>query len=445
MIKNLLEFGTRHLVRGISRKSDLVVDKACGVWIWTVDGRKYMDLTTGIGVTSTGHNHPKVVKAVQAQAANLIHAQVNIVLHKPMLDLVTRLIPVMPSRELDSFFFTNSGAEAVENSIKLARTATKKQNIIVFTGSYHGRTIGTMALTTSNTIYKAGFGPLMTGVHVAPYPYCIKCPVHRSSPKTYSSTNCCSDPITQLQLLLKQQTAPQETAAVIVEPILGEGGYVAPPADFLGELRKICTKNNILLIADEVQCGFGRTGKMFAVEHYNVVPDILVMAKGIASGFPLSAIATRKELADTQTPGSMGGTYAGNAVSCAAASATLDVFKEEKILENHLNKIRSAQIFGLLKTTITPLFQSTTISLDIRGLGLMVGIEFQNAPPGFAAAITTEALEKHDLILLTTSIYETLRIIPPLNITKEEVEDGMQRLEKAVKSVVEKWRSEGKL
>ncbi|CAG8442857.1 9272_t:CDS:2 [Ambispora leptoticha] len=421
-IKNLLEISTRHLARGILRKSELVVDRARGVWIWTVDGKKYLDFTTGIGVTSTGHNHPKVVKAVQDQVANLIHGQVNIVLHKPMLDLITRLIPMMPSRELDSFFFANSGAEAVENSIKLARAATKKQNIIVFQGSFHGRTIGTLALTNSNTIYKAGYGSSMPGVHVAPYPYCIQCPAHQASPKTYNTTNCCSYPITQLQLLLKQQTAPQDTAAVLIEPILGEGGYVAPPANFLGEVRKICTENNILLIADEVQSGFGRTGKMFAVEHYNVVPDIMVMAKGIASGFPLSAIAARKELTDTQAPGSMGGTYVGNPVACAAASATLDVIKEEQLFEN-----------------------STKISVDIRGLGLMIGIEFQNAPPGFAAAITKEALEEHNLILLTAGISEILRLIPPLNVTKEEVEDGMQRFNKTVKSVVEKWRSEGKL
>ncbi|CAG8478647.1 10919_t:CDS:2 [Paraglomus brasilianum] len=430
--QQLAEYGRRHVTHGISRISSLVIERASGSWVYTVDGKKYLDFTTGIGVVSTGHCHPKVVKAVQEQAANLHHAQVNVAFHKPMLDLIGKLKPIMPSPELDSFFFANSGSEAVEAAIKVARYATKKQNVIVFQGSFHGRTIGAMSLTTSKTIYKTGFGPLMSGVHVAPFPYCLKCPAHYAAPDVYSIANCCNNSIDQVELVLKQQTAPQDTAAILIEPVLGEGGYVPPPNDFFKKLRDLCDRNNILLIADEVQSGFGRTGKMFAIEHYGVVPDIQVMAKGIASGFPLSAIVSKKELMDLQLPGSMGGTYTGNAVACAAAKATIEVFEEENIIDN-VNE-RSTQIFSLLKSKLPSLIPSS-MSVDIRGLGLMIGIEFINAPSGFVNAVMKEALEKHQLLLLTTSIYECIRLVPPLNISAEEAEDGVNRFLKAVESV----------
>ncbi|RHZ71191.1 hypothetical protein Glove_261g31 [Diversispora epigaea] len=431
----LAEFGARHIARGIGRVSNLVIDKAKGSWLWTVEGKKYLDFTTGIGVTSTGHCHPKVVKAVQEQAAKLNHAQVNIFYHKPMLDLIEKLKAVMPSSKLDTFFFWNSGAEAVEAAVKLARHSTKKQNIIVFQGSYHGRTIGTMSLTTSKTIYKANYGPLMPGVYVAPYPYCFNCPIYKKLPDKYNINNCCNDPIDQIEILLKQQTAPQETAAMLIEPILGEGGYVSPPNNFYKELKKLCEKNDILLITDEVQCGYGRTGKMFAIEHFGVVPDIMVMAKGIASGFPLSGIVSRKELMDKQPPGSMGGTYAGNVVSCAAAIATLEVFEEENLLRNV--DLRSSQILSLLDKKLKPLLPPQ-VNLDIRGLGLMIGIEFKGVPYGFASEVAKESLEKQDLIILTTSIYETIRLIPALNITEEEVVIGIKKLCKAVEMVVKR-------
>ena len=202
----------------------------------------------------------------------------------------------MPHKSLDTFFFWNSGAEAVEAAVKLARHATKKQNIIAMQGSYHGRTFGTMALTKSKTVYGEGYAPLMPGVFAVPFPYCAQCSISHQTDGKYGYENCCMDPILQLELLLKRETAPSDTAAIIIETVLGEGGYVPPPAGYLAKVREICDKNNILLIADEVQCGFGRTGKMFAIEHWDVRPDILVMAKGIANGFPLSGIVSRKEL-----------------------------------------------------------------------------------------------------------------------------------------------------
>ncbi|KAI9498395.1 pyridoxal phosphate-dependent transferase [Zychaea mexicana] len=420
----LAQFGKQHIAKGIGRSTELVLERAQGTYVYTVDGKKYLDLTTGIGVTSTGHNHPKVVKAVQDQAANLAHGQVNLFFHKPMLDLIERLQPKMPSPELDTFFFANSGAEAVENAVKLARHATKRQNIIVFQGSYHGRTFGTMGLTTSKTIYSAGFGPLMSGIHVAPFPYHQQWAIHKADPTQFDAEWCSQESLNQFETLLKQRSHPEDTAAVLIEPVQGEGGYVAPPASFLQGLRKICDKHGILLIADEVQSGFGRTGKMFAVEHSGVVPDILIMAKGIASGYPISGIVSKKELMDRQPAGSMGGTYSGNAVACAAAKATLDVFEEEKLIDNC--NARSEQFFSAFRSRI-PALLPKGVTADVRGLGLMIGIEFMGVPYGFAGKITAEAM-KLDTILMTTSIYETLRLIPPLNITKEETDLAIERV-----------------
>lgn len=432
-VSKLAQFGKKHIAHGIGRSTELVIEKAKGTYVYTTEGKKYLDLTTGIGVTNTGHCHPTVVKAVQEQAANLSHGQVNIFYQKPMLDLIDGLIPKMPSPKLDTFFFWNSGSEAVEAAVKVARHATKKQNIIVFQGSYHGRTFGTMALTTSKTIYSAGFSPLMPGVHVAPYPYFQQWAAHKADPEKFTADWCGEEALHQLEILLKQRSDPKDTAAILIEPVQGEGGYVVPPQNFLKGLRKICDKHNILLIADEVQSGFGRTGKMFAVEHFDVVPDILVMAKGIASGYPLSCIVSRKEIMDLQPPGSMGGTYAGNAISCAAAKATLQVFEEEKLLENC--NARSEQFFNGLKSKI-PALLPEGVTVDIRGKGLMIGVEFMGVPYGFASSIAAEAL-KLDTILLTTSIYETLRLIPPLNITKEETDLALEKVVASVAAAVE--------
>jgi 4-aminobutyrate aminotransferase len=307
--------GKQHLARGVGRMADIVMKRGQGSWIWTADNRKLLDFTSGIAVTNLGHCHPRVVEAAQKQVATLVHAQVNIGYHAPMLELTDRLLPLMP-KGLDSLFFATSGSEAVENAVKLARHATGKQNIMVMQGGYHGRTFGAMALTTSKTVYSAGFGPLMGGVKVVPFPYSLHGPIYNDE----QMSQWCLD---QVKLALKQQSAPSDTAAILLEPVLGEGGYVVPPKSFLQGLRRICDEHDILLIADEVQSGFGRTGEYFAIDgHFGVVPDILVMAKGIANGFPISGLASRKELTDRQPPGSMGGTYAGNAVACAAAIAT---------------------------------------------------------------------------------------------------------------------------
>ncbi len=314
--------------------------------------------------------------------------------------------------------------------MKLARHATKKQNIIVMQGSYHGRTFGTMAMTRSKTVYGEGFAPLMPGVFSVPFPYCAQCSIAKHSNGAYNYDNCCMDPLLQLELLLKRETAPSDTAAIFIEPVLGEGGYVPPPPHYLARLREICDKNNILLVADEVQCGFGRTGKMFAVEHWGVRPDILIMAKGIANGFPLSGIVSRRKLMDMQKPGTMGGTYAGNAVSCAAAVAVARAFEAEKILDNV--NARGAELRAMLDAAKADA-KTGGIIYDVRGLGLMLALECQPGH-GYASKIQAKCMDK-DMLVLTTSIYDTIRFIPPLNISKEDMAKGCQIIKEAIEEV----------
>lgn len=429
-LSKLSQFGTKHIAKGIGRLSTEVLESGSGSYVTTVEGRKMLDFTSGIGVTNLGHCHPAVTKAAQEQAGKLVHGQINIAFHRPYLQLIESLLPLMPHKSLDTFFFWNSGAEAVEAAVKLARQATKKQNIIVMQGSYHGRTFGTMSMTRSKTIYGEGFAPLMPGVFSVPFPYCKQCSVAKHSDGKYSFDNCCQDPVLQLELLLKRETAPSDTAAIFIEPVLGEGGYVPPPPGYLARVREICDKHNILLVADEVQSGFGRTGKMFAIEHWGVRPDILIMAKGIANGFPLSAIVSRKELMDLQKPGSMGGTYAGNAISCAAGVAVAKAFQEEKILENV--NARGAELAGMLNEQ-RGAKDTGNLIYDVRGLGLMLALECQ---PGhnYAARIQAKCME-NDMLILTTSIYDTIRFIPPLNITKEDMAKGVAIIRQAIKDV----------
>ncbi|SMQ51299.1 unnamed protein product [Zymoseptoria tritici ST99CH_3D7] len=427
----LAKFGT-NVARGVGRLSTEIMESGSGSYVTMTSGRKYLDFTCGIGVANLGHCHPTVTKAAQEQVGKLVHGQINIAFQKSYLELVEKMLPVMPDKSLDTFFFWNSGAEAVEAAIKLARHATKKQNVIVMQGSYHGRTFGTMAMTRSKTVYGQGYAPLMPGVFSVAFPYCAQCSITKHTGGKFGYENCCMDPVLQLEHLLKRETAPSDTAAIIIETVLGEGGYVPPPPGYLEKVREICDKHNILLIADEVQCGYGRTGKMFAVEHFGVRPDILIMAKGIANGFPLSAIASRKELMDTQPPGSMGGTYAGNAVSCAAGVAVLDAFKNEGILDNV--NLRGKELKGMLESCWKDPSIGRIIH-DVRGLGLMLALECKDGH-GYASKIQAKCMEK-DLLLLTTSIHDTIRFIPPLNVSAEEMATGCRIIQQAIKEVAE--------
>jgi 4-aminobutyrate aminotransferase len=405
---------------------NFVAERAEGSYIYRDDGKKLLDFTCGIGVTNTGHCHPKVVEAIREQAGLFLHAQANIVIHQPMLRLIEELRKITPP-SIDGFFFSNSGAEAIEGAVKLARVASGKQNVIVFSGSFHGRTAGTMALTTSKTIYRAGFGPLPSGVFVAPFPYAFRLGMTDEQASQYA--------LGQLEYLLASQTAPKETAAILIETVLGEGGYIVPPASFMKGLREICDKHEILLIFDEIQSGFGRTGKWFALEHFEVVPDIITAAKGIASGLPLSGVFSRLDLMKKWDVGSHGGTYGGNAVACAAGVATIRAIREEKMLENASE--RGVQ----LMTGLRKLQEECSQIGDVRGKGLMIGTEFMvDGRPDKAKPLVKDIIhgaEENNLLLLSCGTYDnTIRWIPPLNVTSEQINGGLKAFEKALKETV---------
>lgn len=399
-----------------SRIFNFVADRAEGSYIYTDDGRKLLDFTSGIGVTNTGHCHPMVVEAIREQAGLFLHAQVNLVIHKPMLQLVEELRRIAPP-SIDSFFFANSGAEALENAVKIAKSVTGRQNIIVFNGSFHGRTHATMALTTSKTIYRAGFGPLPAGIFVSPFPYAFHLGMTEEKASQYA--------LEKLEYLLASQTAPKDTAAILIESVLGEGGYIVPPKSFMKGLREICDKHGIMLIFDEVQSGFGRTGKWFALEHFDVIPDIITAAKGIASGMPLSGVFSRTDVMKKLDVGSIGGTYGGNAVACAAGVATIRAMRDEKMLENASE--RGIQ----LMTGLHKLQEEYPQIGDVRGKGLMIGTEFiVDGSQAKAKPLVKEVIhkaEEKDLLLLSCGTYDnTLRWIPPLNVTSQQINDGLK-------------------
>jgi 4-aminobutyrate aminotransferase len=422
---SLYEENFPHMSPVWSRIFPIQAERAEGCYIFSVDGKKYLDFTCGIGVTNTGHCHPKVVAAIREQAGLFLHAQANIVVHKPMLELIEELRRVVhPS--IDGFFFSNSGAEALEGAVKLARAATGKPNIIVFAGSFHGRTAGTMALTTSKTIYRSGFQPLPAGVFVTPYPYTYKLGMTEAQ-----ATDYC---LGALEELLLSQTSPAETAAILIEPELGEGGYVVPPTAFMKGLRELCNRNGILLIFDEVQSGFGRTGKWFAQEHFGVVPDIMTVAKGIASGMPLSGVFSPLDLMKKWHAGSHGGTYGGNAVACAAGVATIRSIRDEDMPGNAAR--RGVQ----LMTGLRKLQEEYPIIGDVRGLGLMIGTEFTvNGKPANKSITKAviHACEECGLLLLSCGTYDNvIRWIPPLVVNEAQINEALGIFAEALKETI---------
>ncbi|NVN52794.1 Pyridoxal phosphate-dependent aminotransferase [Mycolicibacterium hippocampi] len=396
-----------------------------GVLLFDEADRRYLDFTAGIGVTSTGHCHPRVVEAAQRQVGTLIHAQYTTVMHRPMLTLVERLGEVLPAG-LDRLFFANSGSEAVEAALRLSRQATGRPNVVVFHGGFHGRTVAAASMTTSGTKFRSGFSPLMAGVHIAPFPD----PTHYGWPVEQATDFA----LTQLDYLLQTVTSPADTAAFVVEPVLGEGGYVPANERFLAGLRQRADEHGILLVVDEVQTGFGRTGKFWGHDHFAVRPDILITAKGLASGFPLSAIAASEELMAKAWPGSQGGTYGGNAVACAAAVATLDVIRDEGLVDN------SAQRGTQLRHGLSLVADKYDEITDVRGLGLMIGNEFRDAagkPDGKLAAAAQQEAARRGLLLLTCGAWgQVVRFIPALVVDADQVDEAVGIWADAVSAVV---------
>ncbi|MGZ6258460.1 MAG: aspartate aminotransferase family protein, partial [Candidatus Limnocylindrales bacterium] len=396
-----------------ARYTDLVVERGEGSWLITLDGERYLDYSSGIGVTNTGHAHPRVVAAIQEQAARLLHGQQNIVYHEAGLRLHQRLGHLLPGEGWGAFL-SNSGAEALEAAVKLARVATGRPAIVTFRGGFHGRTAQTMALTSSRVTIRGDFEPLPGSVYHTAYPYC-----YRAVGRPHAPSACTCDWEAQLELLFAQVIPPSKVAAIIVEPVVGEGGYIVPPPTFLPRLRELTRQHGILLVADEVQTGFGRTGRMFAVEHWDIRPDVLTMAKGIASGLPLSGLIARRELLEAWPPGAHGGTYGGNVVACAAANATLDVIIEEGLVANA--RVRGEQLLSGLRQVA-----GTRASVgDVRGLGCMVALEFvkpgsgdgRTPDPDLAKRVIAAALERHLIVLSAGTWGQVVRVIPPLVTT----------------------------
>jgi 4-aminobutyrate aminotransferase len=412
-----------HLAPVWFQVTDLPVETGHGSWVVTTDGTEYLDFTAGIAVTSTGHCHPHVVEAIRRQAGRFIHAQVNCYRHDLLEPLAERLAEVTPP-SIDTFFYANSGAEATEGALKLARQATGRPNAIVFSGSFHGRTHQTMAMTTSKTSYRAGHMVLPAGIFVAPFPHW-----QATGETEAAATARCLD---GLRHLLAAQTAPSETAAMFLEPVLGEGGYLPAPEAFIRGVVDICREFDILFVADEVQSGFGRTGRWFAVDHHGIDPDILVMAKGIASGFPISAIGASAALMARWPTGSHGGTYGGNPIGCAAAIATIEVMSEPGFLENV--EQRGVQ----LRDGLAELQSSHPVIRDVRGLGLMNGVELYHEGSGLpagdrVAAIASHCREQNRLLLMNAGTYgNILRWMPPLVVTEAEIAQGLKAFGEAL-------------
>ncbi len=401
--------GDEHVSGVWFRVTDLEVVSGQGCTVTTSAGEEYLDFSSGIAVTSTGHCHPHVVEAIADQAARFIHAQVNVYRHTRLAELAGRLAEISPAG-IDTFFFANSGAEATEASVKLAKQVTGRPNVIVFQGSFHGRTHLAMAMTTSKTVYRAGHSPLPAGVFVAPFP-------HRDD-----EVEPCLD---ALRLVLATQTAPAETAAILIEPVLGEGGYVPAPTAFLAGIEALCAEHGILFVADEVQSGFGRTGTMFNVEQHGVRPDVVVMAKGLASGFPISAVRAAAALMARWPTGSHGGTYGGNPIGCAAAIATIDVLTEPGFLDGV--RARGEQ----LRAGLRALADEDGGVVDVRGPGLMVACELTDAAR--VGAVLRHCLEDGHLILMNAGTDgASIRWMPPLVVTDAEIASALATFGKAL-------------
>ena len=374
---------------------DFAIKSAKGCYLNGVDGKKYLDFSSGIATCVTGHCHPTVVAAAQKQIKNLIHICIGVALYEPYIKLSEELRKVLPIPDALNFF-CQSGSEAVEAALKLAKYATKKPGIIALQGAFHGRTLGALSVTTSKMKYRDGYEPLLPEVYIAPF---------------------------DLNVIVGLMKTKQ-IAGVIIEPVLGEGGYIVVPYPFIQGLRKLCDQYGALLIFDEVQTGFGRTGKWFAAEHFGVIPDIMTMAKGIASGFTLGAVAAKRKVMDKWSPGAHGSTFGGNPVNCAAAIATLAVIKKEKLVQN------SAKLGGYLKKKLIDLQKKYAAIKEVRGLGLMIGVDLGD--PAIVKSIMVDCLKNGLVLISTGGDGKVIRFIPPLIVKKAQIDQALVIFEKAL-------------
>jgi len=404
---------------------ELPAVRAEGVYLYTADGKRYLDFTSGIAVTNVGHGHPRVLAAARQQMEQFSHSAVGLTLHEPLLRLCEELPKVMPPG-MEMFFFGNSGAEAVEGALKLARYVTGRPGIIAFEGSFHGRTYGAASVTSVKSKYRNHYEPFVPGVYFAPYAYPYRCPLGSDEASVLEWS------LGGLQRIFERLIPPSEVAAILVEPVQGEGGYIVPPAGFLSGLRRICDEHGIMLILDEVQTGFGRTGEMFAAQVFDVRPDIMAIAKGIANGFPLGATVASRSLMKQWLAGSHGTTYGGNPVACAAALAVLEVIREENLLEN-CSRMGARLLEGLRRLQVKYPFIG-----EVRGLGLMVALELvvpgtDKQPDGATAMKVLEGCLQRGLLAYMAGLHgQVIRMMPPLNITQAQVDEALGILDESL-------------
>ena len=419
----VIERDRRALSPSYTRSYPLVAQRGEGAIVEDVDGNRFLDFTAGIAVVATGHCHPQVVEAIQRQAARLIHMSGTDFYYENMVELAERLAALAPGGVPRRVFFGNSGAEAVEAAIKLARYHTGRDKFVAFLGAFHGRTLGALSLTASKSVQRRGFGPLVPGVHHVPYPYCYRCP-YGQAPDT-----CAVECVQAIQRLFRTVLPANEVAAVVVEPVQGEGGYVVPPQKFFDELQRLAQAHGILLILDEVQSGMGRTGKLWAAQHFGVTPDIFTVAKGIASGLPLGATVARAELMNWP-PGAHASTFGGNPVSVAAALVTLELLEKE--LVNN-----AARLGAYLRDRMRDWPERFAWVGDVRGLGLMIGIELvedrqtKQKAPELRDRLVERAFQRGLLVLGAGE--NTVRLSPPLTITRGQAGFALQTLEECLR------------
>lgn len=422
----LMERRKRVVPRGVSHATPVFVDKAEGAKVWDVDGGQYIDFAGGIGVQNLGHRPSPVLSAIKSQMERYLHTSINVLPYEPYIQLAERLADISPGDFRKKVLFINSGAEAVENAIKIARSFTKRPAVVAFSYGFHGRTLLTMALTGKVHPYKAGFGPMAPEIYHVPYPYAYRDPLGQDPHYGRLAAN-------RLLELFRTEVSPDEVAAVIVEPVAGEGGFLVPPPDFLPRLREITLEHDILLIVDEIQTGFGRTGTLFACEHFGVEPDLMTLAKSLAAGLPLSAVIGRAEIMDAPEVGGLGGTYGGNPLSLAAGLAVVQTFEENpQILD------RAKAIGRIIHERFREFHKMYEIVGDVRGLGPMAAIELvedreSKEPAGRLGELVARYAYEHGLILMRAGMEShVIRTLMPLVISDDELFQGLDILDGAL-------------
>lgn len=425
--KLLLQKRKELVSRGISNAIPIFVEEAKGALIKDVDGNIFLDFASGIGMQNVGHCDDEVVEAIKEQVGKYIHPCFHVAMYEPYIDVAQKLISIAPGSYEKKVLLTNSGAEAVENAIKLSRKYTKKRIILSAEGSFHGRTYFALTLTSKVKPYKYGFGPFVTDAYKIPYAYCYRCN------HTYKYPECDLECIERIKKFITTEVSPDDIAAVIVEPIQGEGGIIVPPKRYLQELQNLCKENGFVFIVDEIQTGFGRTGCIFASEYFGLEPDLITVAKSIANGIPLSAVVGRKEILDAPDEGGVGGTYAGSPLACVAANVVIEKLAKERLLEN------AKKLGRIIEERLEKMFERYSVIGDVRGTATMWGIEFvkdrnsKQPYPEFVKEVIKFSYQR-GVIFISAGIYSNvIRLLPPLVMTQEQVEYGLNVLEEAIK------------